>query len=689
MVKGRVMASTKNRGDEPGAAGERRLLGYVAPWMGLFAAVLFGGVAHRVFGSPASEQTAAATVVLTLSGGGLTYVAWDSGKPRGRHMQIFATAFTAVCSLWAVAVTIYGLTVRPVWASLLFLVLFVAAHNIRRGLRGQGEDDQAGVLDKKIAEQKRQIKNPRVDAETGIVRARVIADRQNETIEDVQKQLPAQIESIKGLGRGSVTITEDRKDRGAGELMIVPGNALEGIVAWPGPTAVGGSIELPIPTGLYVDYQPQKLWLPGDAMTGRNASHFKVMGVNGSGKSEAMKVVVTEALTRNDFVLFASDHIKGHQTFGSLLEFIDWPVVNEGGNIADAKRRAMEMLKAVRGLVSCNADMLGKAGFKQWSHKAYQQLGVPLTMVWIEEAAEVTGDSVSFTRLCQQARSAGIILVWSAQRASFTSIDTDARSQLTTEWCFGVSSSGASDDAKFGLPEAVLDAGANPDQWGNRKPGMNYLVAPGIDEDRWAMQARVFFAGQDDTVFAEILTAHAGRARLHPEGIKALGEPYARRQVFTASDGYVPPVSYSPEVPPVDFSDDDMDTEGMVGLVDALDPELRVDGSEPIGEPDVNLPFGVPAPARKLGTTEAQAVVQQHLRTLLDDGLDRTQAADVVKMKPETTRSSEWVRGELKRLCAAAREGEIALERHDDDDPGVFRIVGVVGAVAGDAVARM
>jgi hypothetical protein len=58
-------------------------------------------------------------------------------------------------------------------------------------------------------------------------------------------------------------------------------------------------------------------------------------------------------------------------------------------------------------------------------------------------------------------------------------------------------------------------------------------------------------------------------------------------------------------------------------------------------------------------------------------------------MRPDTTRSAEWVRNELKRLCSEPIEGEISLERDDSDDVGVFRIVAVIGGVASGALARI
>ncbi|MBQ1164492.1 conjugal transfer protein TraB, partial [Streptomyces sp. A73] len=80
-------------------------------------------------------------------------------------------------------------------------------------------------------------------------------------------------------------------------------------------------------------------------------------------------------------------------------------------------------------------------------------------------------------------RSAGISVIISLQRPSATSMPTDVREQLGGVFCFGVKGSPTADLA---LPDDVRDAGARPEAWENRKPGYNYLVAPGVDEERYA-----------------------------------------------------------------------------------------------------------------------------------------------------------------------------------------------------------
>ncbi|MBQ1165753.1 conjugal transfer protein TraB, partial [Streptomyces sp. A73] len=71
------------------------------------------------------------------------------------------------------------------------------------------------------------------------------------------------------------------------------------------------------------------------------------------------------------------------------------------------------------------------------------------------------------------------------------------------------------------------DAGARPEAWENRKPGYNYLVAPGVDEERYAMKARTFDPPTDEEI-AQVL-AHAPRPPADPITAAAAGEAYANR----------------------------------------------------------------------------------------------------------------------------------------------------------------
>jgi hypothetical protein len=128
---------------------------------------------------------------------------------------------------------------------------------------------------------------------------------------------------------------------------------------------------------------------------------------------------------------------------------------------------------------------------------------------------------------------------------------------------------------------------------------------------------------------------------------------------------------------PTGPADDTESEDALVEFPPELDAELQIDPDEPIAPPteQENLPFAVDQPHARLSTEQARAVIQQHLRTLLEQGQTHTQPKDIGEMKPRTTRTREWVRQEMIRLCTEAGPGEIGMEREEADPPGVYRIV--------------
>lgn len=166
---------------------------------------------------------------------------------------------------------------------------------------------------------------------------------------------------------------------------------------------------------------------------------------------------------------------------------------------------------------------LSAHGFKKWERGC----GIKHVYVLLEECPDIITaiDEEEFTKLAKAARSAGITLILSLQRSSYTEIPTVVRGQFGAMMCFGVNSS---DDAAFGLPEKVLDAGASPEDWGVDHPGMAYLSAPGIPMSKRIMPLRTYM------ITAQEMQELAGRfpasARpLDEVTARAFGDVYAKR----------------------------------------------------------------------------------------------------------------------------------------------------------------
>lgn len=621
-----------------------RVLTYAPPWAAWLIVLPLSSVAYVTWGrNPAAAPWMSMAAFALVAA--LVPFTWRVLRPRDEVLQWMGTVSAGLGGFWFIVGMLVGPLTRGVidawgFGGFGICVFWTIRRMVVNGAAEQQPEPQESKLDKVLAGAK-VFKPKEIE---GRVVAQMEVNRGEQTVRDLQASADKMAGAL-GVRPGAVRIAADPKDAGRAELVIVPNDPLTGEIPWPGPSAPGTSIaDAPIPIGVYEDGEVASIYLCGDDSVGRALAHWLIMGMNGAGKSAGWTNAMVDALTRYDFELWGSDHVKGAQTFGPLQRYM--------AKVATTAKGAKQLFAEARDEASRRFAELGERGIQQWE----KDCGFPLLLVWIEEASEVVSDSTSFVRLVERARSAGVVIVASLQRASHDNIDTSARAQLAGALCFGVRDAM---DATFALPDNVLDAGATPDNWGNRKPGYCYLVAPGIDEERWPVPLRTF------------------RAR-NPQLIAVLDEWATPLRAEVSAPAATSLVSNGLEGEVVDREDMDSDDgeDGMEPIPPTLEPELNVNADQPIAPPtdEQNLAFGTSS-GPKLNQEQARAVVQQHLRTLAEQGFTQTQPAHVCQMRPATTRSREWVRQELNRLCEQAGPGEIALEREVSDVPGVYRIV--------------
>lgn len=619
--------------DQVVRSGGARLWLYSPPFLAWAVTPAIGGILYA--GTTAGREPAMGVAsVLTLATAGLPAFTWHAYAERKRSIQIHATATAGGLVLLVDAMAAFGLANWPVWLGWGAAGIGALTWGIRRIAQPAqaNTNTEPSAFEKAVGGAK--LGKPKVIE--GQVTARITANRGEETIKDVQARAN-NIGSALGIRPNGVRVIPDPDDAGAGTITIVPVDPLKHSPDWPGPSHPGTSIaDYPIPFGTFEDGTVGQVWLCGDDDTGRNLVHWLIMGMNGAGKSDGWCNIIADALTRCDVQVWGSDHVKEGQTFGPLATFMHRvaSTIPEGKKlIADANAE-----RARRQRAFANSNPIRK----QWG----KGCGFPLLIVWLEEAADLVEDSAKFTKLVKECRSAGIVILVSLQLAKHDQLDTTARSQLAGASCFGLRDSA---DAGFALPDDVIDAGAAPENWGNRFPGYSYWVADGIPAEKWSMPARTFRHR------AEQCAAHLDK-HLTP----------------TAATPATPPV---PAGSGVDSTDDYDDDEDMVPMLREMDPDLVVDPTAPVGPPPVDMPFDVPA-APKRTTAEARAVVQQHLRALIAEGRTHTQAADLSKMKPETGFGREWIRKEMIRLANDdPKPGDVWLKRDEEDPPGVWEIV--------------
>lgn len=488
------------------------------PWIAVAASLPASVGTHALWGS-----SPAAGVGLTLAAGLLTASAWWAGDGTTKARRLHATLSTAAGTSYLVVATVTD-PLDPFLASTWAIGGAVAAGgwNIRQALRTNPDAKtgeaagETGLLAKAIGEAKVKMRGkPKVEPNKVTVPlqlqgGQVTSDDLGNRIKYIAGEL--------GVSPTSVKILSDPDHADRATLVVIPEDMLKKATPWPGPSSLGGSITDPVVIGIYEDGESAVLWFPW--ATGRNATHFLTAGMNGSGKSAGMSVGMAEVLTRRDVIVWAIDPSKGLQTFAPFLPHLDWVEMSMAGGEA--------MIESLKHVITARADAMGRHGFKNWVPEVYERLAMPYMIVWIEEAAKFFRDGTEMEGLVMEARSAGISVIISLQRPSATSMPTDVREQLGGALVFGVKGGATADMA---LPEDVRDAGARPEVWQNRRPGYAYLVAPGVDEERYPFPMRTYLI-DDDAI--EAVLSRVPRPAADPVTVAAAGEAYARRAIYTS-----------------------------------------------------------------------------------------------------------------------------------------------------------
>ncbi|MFF4848772.1 plasmid transfer protein TraB [Streptomyces sp. NPDC001194] len=635
-----------------------RVKPYLPPWLGVGALGVSGTVGHLVW-----NGDAAMGIGLTLGSVVLTGAAWWAGAGAGPQRRIHSVATVAVGSAWFTSACVFdpsynGLAVGGTVAALTW--------NIRQMYRRDPDGVKAiaegsGLLEK-VGLAKAMIQ--RIKVEPNRVTVPIALEPGEQTNDDVAKALP-RIASALDVSATAVRYLPDPDSARRGEIVVVPMDMLADTVRWEeqGPSLPGGSITDPIILGVYDDGSPLMMWLPGDPAVGRNATNVLIAGMTGAGKGDGALNLMTEILSRKDVVLWLNDP-KGFQDFRHLLPGIDWATDATGTET---------MATAVLPTIQARTTWLGQHGYRQWSIQASVTQdnpahscrtdgtacgcpGMPYLVVWFEEAGvglSALGDD-AFNNISNLARSGGVGFIASLQRPSHDQMSTTARDAFGTRICFGVQTSTA---AGFMLPDSVIDAGAAPERWSNRRPGYCYLITPGIDEARYSSPGRTRWFTPSANSLMEAVAAWAARNGAKPDPItagaatKAVGKGYTERARHEEQN---PQADEDEEQTVNRLDDEDLD----------IDPHEELPQLQPGEE---NVPFGQ-LEGRDLNADQARAVLEAILTEFEEAGTMVIGTKDVMEHGDRLGRRRGWVSGELQRLLAEGRITETAK-------PGRYRIV--------------
>ncbi|MFD5564976.1 plasmid transfer protein TraB [Kitasatospora griseola] len=646
-----------------------RVKPYLPPWLLGAGVGVLSFPAHAMWGNSAGGG-----VGLTLASVAMSGVTWWAGKATSAQRRLHSAITVVLGSTWFTAAALAGPTAGPL-PSLFFITLptVAASWNARQILRinpeGTANSADKGLLEK-VGLAKTMVSSATVQPNKASFELQLPGGEL--TPDDVSKALPRLAGALK-VAKNAVRVTPDADDSSRATLTVVPNDLLKAGAPYPGPSHPAGSIADPIHLGIYEDGAHLAMFFPGDPAAHRNAMHLLVMGMTGSGKSEGGITALTEVVTRRDVVVWASDPAKAEQTLGPLLPALDWAALDMDSTKA--------MITALRAVIPARTSWLAKYGYKQWEPacaetQADGSPGMPYLLAWFEEAAKTireTDDDV-FTGIAQEARSAGMSLVISLQRASGSQMSTDTRASLGSSLVFGLRDER---DAGFALPDDALDAGAAPHAWKDKKPGYCYLAANGIPETFWATPARAYLTPADATEWAVAAFADI-RAQCDPVTAKAAAN--AVGPAFTQRTRHpLPALATDPDETGVydqeadmhgDFDydlDPDDETETVEDDVDGwIDAEAEL---PPVEDDDVVeiAPPRIP-PRTKVGKNEAKRIMIELLDEFEAEGRTVVGPVDFMDYCDRFNRGRSWVSGEVAAMVADGRLRET-------DETGRYEII--------------
>lgn len=612
---------------------------HLPPWLGM--PVAFGAAA---LGHYKWEDAPYAGAGLTLASVALTAATWWAGRTTSRQRQLHSAITVAASSAWLTAACLSGPTAGPIddlyW---MFGPTLALTWNIRMIMRRNpdavgGEDSDKGLL-AKVGLARTKLGNVKVESNKVTVPYALPAGEG--TNQDVSKALPL-IASALDVPASAVRNRPDPDSARRGTFTVVPLDMLKEVIWYPGPSSPGGSIAEPLVIGVYDDGRPLILTLA-------QAIHLLIMGVTGAGKTEGAMDVMCEVLTRRDVAVWLSDPKQG-QDLGEAFPACDW-VVQDGAG-------AEIMIEALKAAVPARHKWLGAHSYRSWEPKAAEVQndpkhscrkgaacgcpGMPYLLAWFEEAANTlraTDDDV-FTGIAQEARSAGASLVISMQRASGYQISTDTRASLPSALCFGVDER----DAGFALPSEVLDAGANPGAWGNKRPGYCYLCSAGVDEELWSTPSRTF---RNDPVSLEWVARAFEPIRMGIDPVTAAAAASVAGQLYT---GRATAADHDQAAQAVEEGEDVTDS-----LVDPEDSSIDPEAELPEVEDGDDTPLVAPEAGHKPDPEEARRLFAQALGEFEAKGQMVVGPKDFMDWCDRNGYSRPWVSARLKDAAAEGR----------------------------------
>lgn len=638
--------------DKVVAKGVSKLVTLGSPW--ILGVLLFGvGTAFHVILDTDDPAVASWTSFLMSVGVlVLSAVTYGQSHARGPWGKAHTTATTLLTGLWVTAATING-PVNVVTGRIALIGGFTlcATWNIRTVIRLKGIDITTAVSDPLtllFGQGAARAGMSAIEARTTAASAHKVEgavqlEAGRQTADDLQKKIPY-VESGIGLPPGSITASGDPDDASKAKVVISDPRVMKRPIAWPGPSRPGASIAEPLRIGLWQDLDEVSYVIVGH--------HQQIMGMTGSGKSiGGAWNELGEIITRHDVAVFCIDTTKGEQTLGPLAESLH--------RFETTKAGAKALLNEMQTQVKKRTDQLSAKGLQKWK----EGCGLTYWVLWLEECPDILDlltdkEQDQFLSMLKAIRSAGGTVVMSLQRSDYSQMPTLARGQLAKA-CFGVESA---QDAGFGLSDAQQDANARPELWSSKQPGMVYLDAPSIPEDRIAMPMRTYAWGLDsagefdDERANAAMRAHAAQwpaaAKPVDEGTAAISRLPGGAQALAAPAAALE----RPELTAgTDEEEDHSEVVEEYQTLDDPDPTVQAGPDDEIPDlPEGEPPWEFAPPPVQLDAAERGAALMEHLQGLWDGGARDFATRDLRPLWKATDMTRQWAQKQLRRLVDEA-----------------------------------
>lgn len=448
--------------------------GHHVPW--LITLVVIPLVA-KVLNALTTGNTTATAVTVAIGTGGGIILTWGTWHQVGAaHSPLRAQATLTVAWVFGVT-TVCTITSPFVWPGALVWLLggaFISAWwSIRAWLRtlgGSGMESTGGgplgELAEKVGLSKARFGKAEIGPNGTVTQPFALPP--GDLASDVQNSQD-RLASGMDVYTGGAKVFADPASPRKGRMEITPIDHLAVDHHWPGPSKPGASIAEPVRAAREESGSDVMLNLTGGE--DQISLHMLVTGMTGAGKTDAVVGVTADMLTRREVKVIVLDVMKAKQSWGFLSRWVRL--------VADPTTVKAIIKRLEKRVIKERTDYLGAKGMKDWRSGC----GLDFLVIVIEEAYTVIGDAggIDFDTVAKAARSAGISLVLSVQRATYNNLSTDVRAQLGIGWCFGTKDG---DDATFTLPKHVLAAvPVDPTVWGNTRPGCSYLAGGGRDGD--------------------------------------------------------------------------------------------------------------------------------------------------------------------------------------------------------------